>query len=72
MSDFREELQSVLERWPRLKGARIELEATESGRVGGVIVSTSFTGQRQLKRQDTVWRYLRKELTEEQQRAVIM
>lgn len=42
----------------------IHLELTESGRVGGYLVSKKFEGMAQKKRQDTLWKQLAKHLDE--------
>ena len=36
----------------------LQLETTDSGRVGGFIVSNNFDGKSQLDRQDEIWKIL--------------
>ena len=42
----------------QFKPEEIHLESTQSGSVGGHIVSASFTGQSQMERQEQLWKGL--------------
>ena len=48
------------------------LELTDSGKVGGHIVSKKFRGASQIKRQKTLWKELKKRLSEKDLRNIIV
>ncbi len=41
---------------------QIHLEVTQSGKVGGFVLSPRFTGQSQVDRQEALWAHLRRHL----------
>lgn len=49
----------------KFENPKIELEKTVSGKIGGVLITKTFTGMSQLDRQNTVWDHLEKELGKE-------
>lgn len=50
---------------------QIHLEQTQSGNVGGFVISPRFAGQPQLSRQDDLWSDLRKHLAPENLRRIV-
>ena len=48
----------------------IDMEESDSGKVGGFVVSKMFEGMSQLERQNYIWDHLEKELNEEQHRRI--
>ncbi len=49
----------------------IELETTQSGNVGGFVVSARFAEQSQIERQETFWAELEQHLTPEKLRRIV-
>jgi acid stress-induced BolA-like protein IbaG/YrbA len=50
---------------------QIYLEQTQSGNVGGFVVSPRFAGHSQVSRQETLWSELRKHLTPEHLQRIV-
>ena len=50
---------------------QIHLEQTQSGNVGGFVISSRFAGQSQVSRQEVLWSDLRKLLAPEQLHRIV-
>ncbi len=48
-----------------------DLEETPAGKVGGFVISPSFSGKSQIERQNMLWDYLDQVLTKEQGLGVV-
>ncbi len=68
--DFREELETLLLQIG-LENPIFEIGVTDTGRVGGFVVSKSFSGKSQIERQDMLWDKLDEILDEEKQLKII-
>ena len=68
--EFREELENALLRIG-LENPVLEIEIKPSGRLGGFVVSETFSGISQIDRQNMLWDGLEKILDEERQSKII-
>lgn len=50
--------------------SEIDMKESDSGKIGGFIVSKIFEGMSQLDRQNYIWDHLEKELNEEQHKKI--
>ena len=71
MEELKQELERVLREEPTLAKAKIELETTVEGRVGGFIISGSFGGMPQTSRQDFVWNHIERKLARERHLKIV-
>ncbi len=59
--EIKKELESLLnEPESGIKKPAFDLEKMKGGKVGGFVISRTFTGMDQLDRQNLVWNYLEK------------
>jgi acid stress-induced BolA-like protein IbaG/YrbA len=64
-----EEIKKVFEKLG-LEELEIDIEESGSGKIGGFIVSKSFEGMSQIDRQNYIWDYLEKQLSEEKHKKI--
>ncbi len=64
-----EEIKKVFEKLG-LKELEMDIEESDSGKIGGFIVSKSFEGMSQIDRQNYIWDYLEKQLSEEKHKKI--
>jgi len=64
-----EEIKKVFEKL-ELEELEIDIEESGSGKIGGFIVSKSFEGMSQIDRQNYIWDYLEKQLSEEKHKKI--
>ena len=69
-TDFRKELENILIGMG-LKAPVLEIEIKPSGRLGGFVVSETFSGISQIDRQNMLWDGLEKILDEKRQSKII-
>lgn len=50
---------------------QLYLEVTQSGNIGGFVISPSFAGQSQVARQDALWAELRRHLGPDRLRRIV-
>lgn len=56
---FKEELTALLENPESgIRDPKLDVEETPSGKLGGFVVSPTFSGKSQLERQNMLWDYL--------------
>ena len=68
--EFKEELEVALNA-RGLENAEIQLDTNGAGKVGGYILSETFSGKSQLERQDMVWDFLGERLTKQKQLKIV-
>ena len=67
-SDKMENIEEIKRALKKLgfEKSEIDMEESDSGKIGGIIISKLFEGMSQLERQNYIWDHLEKELNEEQ------
>ena len=68
--EFREELENALLRIG-IENPILEIEVKPSGRLGGFVISETFSGMPHIDRQNMLWDGLEKILDEEKQSKII-
>ncbi|MEE4356330.1 MAG: hypothetical protein V2I97_07655 [Desulfococcaceae bacterium] len=68
--DFKEELENILSDMG-FSAQELELEKTPAGKIGGFVISDSFSGKSQMDRQNMLWEQLDRILDEEKRSKII-
>jgi len=68
--ELKKELEDILFQLG-FENPELEIEITKTGRVGGFIISESFSGKSQIERQNMLWDKLDKILDEEKRLKIV-
>ncbi len=68
--ELKEELKDILFKIG-LENPELEIEVTKTGRVGGFVISESFSGKSQIDRQNMLWDKLDRILDEEKRLNIV-
>ncbi len=68
--ELKEELKDILFKIG-LENPEMEIEVTKTGRVGGFVISESFSGKSQIDRQNMLWDKLDRILDEEKRLNIV-
>jgi acid stress-induced BolA-like protein IbaG/YrbA len=68
--ELKEELENILFQLG-FENPELEIEMTKTGRVGGFVISESFSGKSQIERQNMLWNKLDRILDEEKRLRIV-